>query len=143
MNSLKQVHYPRTAALVIGMVSAVLVSALFGSAAAAEPVVNPPVESGPQSVVPDVALSTCAGGSLCVWGGAGFTGQEGNEPCREPGFEGTLFAEFNSAKNNCGTSQRIGWQEGGGVTWKACMNPGGERPSPGRFNYRQVIAGSC
>jgi hypothetical protein len=139
MHSLKKLGYREAVALMF----AILAFAVVGSTAAAEEVAGPPVESSPGSASPGVALSTCEGGALCVWGGASFTGVEGNEPCREPGFEGTLFAEFNSAKNNCGTSQRIGWQEGGGVNWKACMNPGGERPSPGRFNYRQVIAGSC
>lgn len=51
---------------------------------------------------------------------------------------GTL--ELNSAKDNCGVNVRIGWQEGG-TNWKACMNPGGERPNPGRFN--RILPGGC
>jgi hypothetical protein len=29
----------------------------------------------------------------------------------------------------------MGWWDGSSVNWKFCMNPGGERPDPGRFNY--------
>lgn len=101
---------------------------------------TPASESAGDEVTP---LDTCAGGFLCVWLGEGFTGFEANSSCAYPGYEGGIYGEYKSAKNNCGYSERIGWQEGGGVNWKACLNPGGERPSPGRFNYFQTIAGSC
>ncbi|HZO07386.1 MAG TPA: hypothetical protein VFB52_13440, partial [Solirubrobacterales bacterium] len=51
--------------------------------------------------------------------------------------------EMYSAKNGCSNQIEIGWKEGGSVNWKACMNPGGERPSPGRFNYYRARYVAC
>jgi hypothetical protein len=88
-------------------------------------------------------LDSCTTGVLCVWPEEGFNGFEGNEPCGSPGNEGSLFVEFFSAKNHCGESERLGFQVEGGVNYKACLNGGEERGNIGRFDYRQVIAGSC
>jgi hypothetical protein len=77
------------------------------------------------------AQAACTGGSACVWRGTFFSGEELNFSCA---FETFTTLELNSAKDNCGVNVRIGWTEGGSTNWKACMNPGGERPNPGRFN---------
>lgn len=87
----------------------------------------------------------CGGGQVCAWTGTFFTGSEWYLGCPS-GPTPTWsfgFPEAYSAKNNCGgTYVQIGWTEGGTTNWKACMNPGGDRPNPGRINtYRGV--GHC
>ena len=39
-----------------------------------------------------------------------------------------------SAKNRCNKDVRLLYREGGSVNGVACMEPGGNRPTPGRFN---------
>lgn len=82
---------------------------------------------------------TCTGGAICAWQGTFFSGTETTIP--HCAFETTFSGEWNSAKNNCGVNVRIGWQEGGTTSWKACMSPGGERPNPGRFN--RILPSGC
>ncbi len=85
----------------------------------------------------------CVTNALCVWTGTSFTEIEGNAACPEGTGVTGLFSEWKSAKNRCGSANvRIGWREGSVVSWKACMNPGGERPEPGRFNVYQHVE-SC
>lgn len=82
---------------------------------------------------------TCATANFCSWSGAGYTGAKDVKDCNYSGTIGTSF----SAKNRCGKSRMLGWSEGGGITWKFCMGPGGDRPDPGRFNFISVLSGSC
>lgn len=78
-----------------------------------------------------------------VWKGTFYSGVWGSAYCPNTGELGYLTYEWKSAKNYCGGQHvRIGWLEGGSINWKACMNPGGERPDPGRFNEYQGV-GSC
>jgi hypothetical protein len=115
MRLLKNIRYRRSGALAAGMAIAVLVAAVAGSTASAEP----PPPGG------------CIGGVVCASTTEGFVGEASRFGCE---FEQTVFLEFKSAKNNCGNNVDIGWKENGSTNWKACMAPGGERPSPGRFN---------
>ena len=91
------------------------------------------------------AAQACGGGQVCAWTGSFYSGSEWYLSC--PGGPTPSwpigFPESYSAKNNCGGQYiQIGWTEGGSTNWKACMNPGGDRPNPGRINtYRAV--GSC
>lgn len=82
---------------------------------------------------------TCTGSAICVWRGTFFSGEEITIP--HCGAETWAGGELLSAKNNCGVNVRIGWEEGGTTNWKACMNPGGERPNPGRFN--RILPSGC
>jgi hypothetical protein len=82
---------------------------------------------------------TCTGSAICVWYGTFFSGEEVTIP--QCGAESWASGELQSAKNNCGVNVRIGWQEGGTTNWKACVNPGGERPNPGRFN--RMLPNGC
>ena len=89
------------------------------------------------------AAQACTGGEVCLWPGAFYAGSQSFGVCPSTtGYE-VWTPEMNSAKNNCGGQNiRIGWHEGGPTNWKACMNPGGERPNPGRFNRYEAV-GSC
>src|SRR6476646_2192552 len=88
------------------------------------------------------AAQACAGGEVCAWPGAFYSGSQAFLVCPSgTGYE-LGSPEMNSAKNNCGGEYiRIGWAEGGPTNWKACMNPGGERPNPGRFNRYERVGG--
>jgi len=83
--------------------------------------------------------ATCEGGKVCVWTGTFYAGEEYNAGCG--GGTAFLGFELKSAKNHCSVNVRIGWEEGGSTSWKACMSPGGERPEPGRFN--RVVPSGC
>jgi hypothetical protein len=88
------------------------------------------------------AAQACSGGEVCAWPGAFYAGSQAFLVCPSgTGYE-LIIPEMNSAKNNCGGEYiRIGWAEGGSTNWKACMNPGGERPNPGRFNRYERVGG--
>ena len=90
-------------------------------------------------VIPGLATAdeSCNSGHVCAWEnsfyGAGKTevlctfGQHG---------VGTRF----SAKNRCANkAAKLFWFEGETFNEKACMNPGGNRPEPGRFNSVDVL----
>jgi len=88
------------------------------------------------------AENHCGTSEVCIWTGASYGGTEGRLAC----YVGTIpigFPEQYSAKNRCSISQELGWNEGGSINWKICMNPGGERPEPGRLNVYRVHSGSC
>lgn len=84
----------------------------------------------------------CGGSQVCAWEGSSYTGSERYLSCYM-GSIPLLFPESRSAKNHCGISQEFGWSEGGSTNWKFCMNSGGERPDPGRFNTERFHSGSC
>jgi hypothetical protein len=88
------------------------------------------------------AEAACNG--VCVYTGTGFNGGQVIWGCDPNVGEGLVnFAESNSAIDGCGgESYRFGWYEGGSINWKFCMNSGGERPEPGRFNSFERVA-SC
>ena len=91
------------------------------------------------------AAEACAGGpGFCAYTGENFNGGEVAWPCKASVGESTVFgAEYKSAKNTCGGQfYEIGWTEGGGTNWKACLNPGEQRASPGRWNTYWRVA-SC
>jgi hypothetical protein len=89
------------------------------------------------------AEGACNSGQFCVFQGTFYTGIGGGTFCPSSSEPESLSIEFLSAKNRCGSEHiRIGWKEGGTINWKACMDPAGERPNPGRFNEYQRV-GSC
>jgi hypothetical protein len=96
---------------------------------------------GPDALDPGIYRSGghVHGSAICVWYGTFFSGEEVTIP--QCGAESWASGELQSAKNNCGVNVRIGWQEGGTTNWKACVNPGGERPNPGRFN--RMLPNGC
>jgi hypothetical protein len=110
-----------TAVLLIATAAVILLFSIQGSTARAE------------------IDSTCEGGKVCVWTGTFYSGTEFNAGCG--GGTAFLGIELKSAKNHCSVNVRIGWEEGGATSWKACMSPGGERPEPGRFN--RVLPSGC
>lgn len=88
------------------------------------------------------AENKCTSGEFCAWSGTFYTGSEAFLAC----YKGSIplsFPEMRSAKNRCGIAQELGWAEGGSINWKFCMNPGGERPDPGRFNTYRFHSGAC
>jgi len=87
------------------------------------------------------AENLCKSGELCAWTETFYNGSEYFLAC--PNAVAEFFPEARSAKNRCGYSVELGWEEGGVINWKVCMNPGGERPEPGRFNRARSHSGAC
>ena len=84
------------------------------------------------------ADTSCPSGSFCAWRFQNYGGIRTSPPyCSGGGGIGENF----SAKNRCGKAVRLGWSESGFINWKFCMNPGGDRPDPGRFNFYSFQAG--
>lgn len=90
------------------------------------------------------AEAACSSGQFCTWSGESYTGTFYPWVCLSAGdpYSHAIY-DLYSAKNRCGVSLEIGWNESGNINWKACMNPGGERPSPGRFNAYRWHWGAC
>lgn len=83
----------------------------------------------------------CNPGRVCFWTGRNYTGTKSAwTACA--GSQHFVTPRY-SAKNRCGIDVAIAWSEGGGINLKACMNPGGDRPDPGRFDWINANAVSC
>jgi len=93
---------------------------------------------------PPAQAAGCESGWICAWSGSNYTGTLTGYGCPSAGDPNwyALLQAF-SAKNRCSQSYEFGWFENGTVTWKFCMNPGGERPNPGRFNRVRWHWGVC
>ena len=75
--------------------------------------------------------SGCAEFRFCSWSQRLYRGVKNViEPCVGVVNVGAQW----SAKNNCRKDVRLLLSEGGSTTGVACMNPGGQRPDPGKFN---------
>jgi hypothetical protein len=80
----------------------------------------------------------CYANKICTWDYSQYSGVKNVIDCS---FGIYSFSEDNSAKNRCGNRRaRFGWSDGDFINWKFCMNPGGDRPDPGRFNRLDVGA---
>ena len=113
--------------------------AVVPSLAVADEAPEAPVLEPAPPAEPVAPLAGCPGGQFCGYQFANFGGSYTTTPfCSGAGGVNESY----SAKNNCGSPIRLGWSEGGGINWKFCMNPGGERPDPGRFNF-YTFQGSC
>jgi hypothetical protein len=137
-SQLTAVKRPRfLAILVLGALAGILMLGTAGSTAQADDAVSPApaAESSPTALA-----ESCPAARLCVWTGAWFTGGVYAYTCTTIAFS---VPETYSAKNHCGNSYNLGWREGGVTNWKICMNPGGERPEPGRLNYVQGRTTPC
>jgi hypothetical protein len=132
-------------ALVVLTVSASVVSAEEASPAnegapssvepgAEEPALAPPVEEAEE---PDLAQSLaegCSANVVCSYYGENFINKYFIDfPCSGEGVTWNFGAQlrFKSARNRCGNKSN--WLRLNG-TVIACMNPGGDRPSPGAYN---------
>lgn len=76
----------------------------------------------------------CFANEVCVWFNTNYGGTRETVPC--DGAFHWFPNGRNSAKNRCGSrrSWLINSDGAGGVIYLVCMNPGGERPSPGLFS---------
>lgn len=121
--------------LLAAILSGLMMVGVIGATDAAGEEGSPSGSSSPNTAL----AGGCVGGVVCAFLATNFGGEASWFSCNE--VEQTVFLEFLSAKNNCGSHNvDIGWKEGGTVNWKACMAPGGERPNPGRFN---TVKPSC
>lgn len=71
----------------------------------------------------------CVANYVCIWNQINYEGAIEYYPCSNVGSYGTpLGNPYRSAKNRCGNKgvELLG-------PYPACMEPGGERPSPGYF----------
>ncbi len=100
----------------------------------------PTMAAAEEPAAPAAPLVTgCNSGNHCSWSGTFYTGTRVEIQCIG-GFHGVGFTAF-SAKNACANKKvELYYQEGEVIRFKACMNPGGERPEPGRFNTIYVGA---
>jgi hypothetical protein len=90
------------------------------------------------------AAQACTASSFCAYTGENFNGGETDWGCLGSVGQYTIFGtEYKSAINHCGgQSYEIGWSEGGGTNWKACLSPAEQRATPGRWNEFLRVA-SC
>jgi hypothetical protein len=85
-----------------------------------------------------MADESCSSGFVCAWSGSFYGGTKNPVICTG-GFH-TVGTEF-SAKNRCANkAAELYWFEGEVIHFKVCMNPGGDRPEPGRFNRVNILA---
>jgi hypothetical protein len=85
----------------------------------------------------------CPDGHVCWWSDTNFNGDRLAPDCGVRTWE---VAEKHSAKNRCNTPKRmdIAWLDGNGdLNYKACLDPGENRPDPGRFNIIVIGSGQC
>jgi hypothetical protein len=75
-------------------------------------------------------LTGCVANFICTYTGTNYTGPDVAIECAFGGTVGLGRNDF-SATNRCGN--KTDWLRSNG-TAIACMNPGGNRPSPGAFN---------
>lgn len=86
----------------------------------------------------EIDLESCDTGNECVWDQTFYQGTRIEVNCI--GGIHSLGTEW-SAKNRCANKKVVLiWFEGEVFHEKACMNPGGNRPEPGRFNAISVGA---
>jgi hypothetical protein len=90
---------------------------------------------------PASADTNCYANKICGWSFANYAGNGYTTvmDCNYGVVAG--IPESNSAKNRCGDrAATFGWSDGDYINWKFCMNPGGDRPDPGRFNFVSIGA---
>jgi hypothetical protein len=85
---------------------------------------------GASSGTSAASAASCTATNVCVWYGSGFTETKVSHNCVEGLKETFGRSAINSCENRA--VHLLYWGSGG---WNllACMNPGGERPSPGTF----------
>lgn len=76
-------------------------------------------------------LAGCAANVVCVFESTNYNNPYYNMFCSSEGVTWKSGVTLRSATNRCGN--KSSWLETNG-TVVACMNPGGNRPSPGNFN---------
>lgn len=85
-----------------------------------------------------LADESCATGNVCAWSSTGFQGTKTPVTCTG-GFHSVSTSW--SAKNRCpNKAAELYYFEGEVIRLKVCMNPGGDRPEPGRFNRINILA---
>jgi hypothetical protein len=108
--------------------AAIIVSAMSLAPAAAS--------ASAETAAPAAADASC-GGVVCVWFQPNFSEVENFGQCST----GIQQVPGSSAINGCG--DRAVWLLSGNATtgWSqlVCMNPGGERPTPGTFGGIEVL----
>jgi hypothetical protein len=87
-------------------------------------------EEAPPAPEPNAALAgECVANYVCIWNQINYEGAIEYYPCSDLGSYGTPFGNpYRSAKNRCGNKAvaTLG-------PYPVCMEPGGNRPSPGYF----------
>lgn len=84
-----------------------------------------------------MASAPCPAGNVCAYN---QFGENRTAILCIGGYHPTGIVAY-EAKNSCANKKaELYWQEGEVIRLKACMNPGGYRPEPGRFNVINVGA---
>jgi len=107
----------------------VLTAALAVSAFAIAPAIGSAEEE-----VGALAAQGCEANNVCGYSQTGFEGTRYQIPCSQSGDFYTALS-IRSARNRCGN--KINYLG----NYAICMNPGGDRPSPGTFAFLRLPAG--
>jgi Peptidase inhibitor family I36 len=82
------------------------------------------------AAAPKASAQSCVANHVCIWDQINYNGAIHYYSCNNLGTYSTPFGNpYRSAKNRCGNKSNVLNTPWGGV----CMNPGGDRPSPGYF----------
>jgi hypothetical protein len=102
---------------------------------------GPSVEAAPQAEPAAPAaplLEACDGGEVCIWNAVNYQGTRTEVNCI--GGETFVGAHY-SAKDRCANKAvSLVYKEPEIYREVACMNPNGDRPSPGTYNWIAVRA---
>jgi hypothetical protein len=125
-----------TGALTLALIVTVLAGASIAGAALIEAPTTeaPTTEASPESSAGEASLlEGCSANVICIYGMQNYNNKWISDYlCSASGAQSLpVTAVFESATNRCGN--KTNWLRTNGVT-VACMNPGGNRPSPGTFN---------
>jgi hypothetical protein len=133
-----------TGALTLALIVTVLAGASIAGAAAfteAPPTEAPTTEASPESSAGEASLLAegCSANVICIYGGQNYNNKWISDYlCSASGAQSLpVTLVFQSATNRCGN--KTNWLRTNG-TVVACMNPGGNRPSPGFFNQVFIAA---
>jgi hypothetical protein len=127
------------AAICCALIASALAGASIASAAEVEATAPGSVVTAEGNVIHDPSLleskaatplAGCVANFICTYTGTNFNGPDVAIECAFGGTVGLGRNDF-SATNRCGN--KTDWLRVNG-TATACMNPGGNRPSPGAFN---------
>lgn len=110
---------------------------ILGGPAPGTEEITVPEETAPSLIKPEPLLESCDSGNVCSWTGTYYSGERHEQLCYNNSYNvGTKY----SAKNRCANKAvQFGRHEGEVIHYTFCMNPGGDRPEPGWFNWFWVL----
>lgn len=125
--------------LVVAVVGFAVLPSMASATVPTEAAATIPTEEGSAGALLEVEplLESCDSGHVCNWPGTYYSGERHETLCIGNSYNvGTSY----SAKNRCANKAvQFGRHEGEVIHYTFCMNPGGNRPAPGWFNWFWVL----